>query len=79
MFRSITDLLKQLVRLAQERNTYALASLNELRDLTHTSRKIERELDKQTELLTEIAAELKPPPPSAAAKLVITLGTAVPQ
>jgi len=79
MFKSITDLLRQLVRLAQERNTYELASLNELRDIQKVLREIEKDGDANNALLTEIAAELKPPPPSPATTLVITLGTAVPQ
>ena len=79
MFRTIVDLLRKLVQLAQERNTLALSSLSELRDIHKLLLTGEKDVDEQTVLLTQIADELKPPPPSPAAELVITLGKAVPQ
>jgi hypothetical protein len=79
MFHQILDLLRKLIQLAQERNTLALESLSELRDINKHLREMENEQDQQTELLKEIAAALKPPVAGPAASLVLKLGTAVSQ
>jgi hypothetical protein len=79
MFTKIVDLIKKLVDLAEERNTLALGSLSELRDIHALLVSMGAEQVKQTKLLEDIAAVLVGPPPGAATKLVLTLGQAVPQ
>jgi hypothetical protein len=76
--KPIIDLLRKLFDLAQERNNLALESLSELRDMHKLLLEIEKDGDEQTKLLQQIATALIPPP-SVPAKLVITLGTQVPQ
>jgi hypothetical protein len=85
IFKPITDLISKLIELAQERNTLALGSLSELKDANNILREIEKDGDaaaveqkNQTKILQSIADSLITPP-SVPAKLVITLGTQVPQ
>jgi hypothetical protein len=75
----LIKLMRQLVGLAQERNTLTLAILMEARDSHKLLREMETDMDEQSVILASIAAEMKPPPPSLATQVFLTLGTQVPQ
>ena len=69
------DELIRLIRLAQERNTLALESLGELREIHRTLKEIEREQDEQTELLRKLVPQT-PPVPGPLKRAVLIFGSA---